>query len=80
MKKWLSFIRPSSSFTFVVKQQAMLKISYKPISPVFTSGISDAHNATNTVKFKWKYRTPQFPHTVPYPVNIFDDPFARPFD
>ena len=45
-----------------------------------TSDISDAHNATNTVKFKWKYRTPQFPHTVPYPSNIFDDPFARPFD
>lgn len=42
--------------------------------------ISDADNATNTIKFKYKYSSHRIPCRLHYPSNIFDDPFDRPFD
>lgn len=37
-------------------------------------------NATNSIKFKYKYSSPHFPITIDYGKNIFDDPFHRTFD
>ena len=42
------------------------------------SEISDADNATNSIKFK--YSSNHFPITIDYGNNIFDDPFYRTFD
>lgn len=42
--------------------------------------ISDAHNATNAIKFKYKYTRHRLPVRIKYPANMFDDPFSRPFD
>ncbi len=42
--------------------------------------ISDAHNATNSIKFKYKYTRHRLPVRIKYPANIFDDPFNRTFD
>lgn len=42
------------------------------------SEISDADNATNSIKFK--YSSYHFPITIDYGNNIFDDPFYRTFD
>ena len=44
------------------------------------SEISDADNATNSIKFKYKYATHRLPCSISYPANIFDDPFHRTFD
>lgn len=44
------------------------------------SEISDADNATNSIKFKYKYSSHHFPITIDYGNNIFDDPFYRTFD
>ena len=44
------------------------------------SEISDADNATNSIKFKYKYSSHHFPFTIDYGNNIFDDPFYRTFD
>ena len=44
------------------------------------SEISDADNATNSIKFKYKYSSHHFPITIGYGNNIFDDPFYRTFD
>lgn len=63
------------------RTSSLLTHTYTPIIITdLSSEISDAHNATNTLKFQWKYRTPQFPHTVPTHRNNFDDPFSSPFD
>ena len=45
-----------------------------------SSEISDADNATNSIKFKYKYSSHHFPITIDYGNNIFDDPFHRTFD
>lgn len=45
-----------------------------------SSEISDADNATNSLKFKYKYATHRLPCSIRYPDNIFDDPFHRTFD
>ena len=45
-----------------------------------SSEVSDADNATNSIKFKYKFTTRRFPATFKYPVNVFDDPFHRTFD
>ena len=45
-----------------------------------TSEISDAHNATNSIKFKWKYRTPQLRHHLKSELNTFDDTYSREYD
>ena len=42
--------------------------------------ISDAANATNSIKFKYKYSSHHLPITIDYGNNIFDDPFHRIFD
>lgn len=42
--------------------------------------ISDADNATNSIKFKYKYSSHRIPCRLHYPSNIFDDPFDRTFD
>ena len=39
-----------------------------------------ADNATNSIKFKYKYSSHHFPFTIDYGNNIFDDPFHRTFD
>ena len=44
------------------------------------SEISDADNATNSIRFKYKYSCHRFPITIDYSNNIFDDPFHRTFD
>ena len=44
------------------------------------SEVSDADNATNSIKFKYKYSSHHFPITIDYGNNIFDDPFYRTFD
>lgn len=44
------------------------------------SEISDADNATNSIKFKYKYSSHHFPITIDYGNNIFDDQFHRTFD
>ena len=44
------------------------------------SEISDADNATNSIKFKYKYSSHHFPINIDYGNNIFDDPFYRTFD
>ena len=46
------------------------------------SEISDADNATNSIKFKYKYKysSHRFPISINYGYNIFDDPFHRTFD
>lgn len=45
-----------------------------------TSEVSDADNATNSIKFKWKYAKHRFPAASKLPLNIFDTPFHRTFD
>ena len=45
-----------------------------------SSEISDADNATNSIKFKYKYATHRLPYSVKSIANIFDDPFHRTFD
>lgn len=45
-----------------------------------TSEVSDADNATNSIKFKWKYTKHRFPAASKLPLNIFDTPFHRTFD
>ena len=45
-----------------------------------TSEISDADNATNALKFKYKYARHHIPKSLKYPQNIFDDPFHHTFD
>ena len=45
-----------------------------------SSEISDADNATNSIKFKYKYAAHRLPYTVNLQSNIFDDPFHRTFD
>ena len=45
-----------------------------------SSEISDADNATSTIKFKYKYSSHRIPCRLHYPSNIFDDPFDRTFD
>ena len=42
------------------------------------SEISDADNATNSIKYK--YSSHRLPITIGYGNNIFDDPFHRTFD
>ena len=37
-------------------------------------------NATNSIKFKYKYSSHHLPITIDYGKNIFDDPFHRTFD
>ena len=37
-------------------------------------------NATNSIKFKYKYSSHHFPINIDYGNNIFDDPFYRTFD
>ena len=44
------------------------------------SEISDADNATNSIKFKYKYSSHHFPINIDYGKNIFDDSFYRTFD
>ena len=44
------------------------------------SEISDADNATNSIKFKYKYSSHRFPISINYGYNIFDDPFHCTFD
>ncbi len=50
-----------------------------PITDI-NSEISDADNATNSIKFKYKYSSHRLPITIDYGNNIFDDPFCRTFD
>lgn len=45
-----------------------------------SSEISDADNATNSVKFKYKYAKNRFPVSLCYPSNIFSESFCRTFD
>ena len=45
-----------------------------------TSEVSDADNATNSIKFKWRYAKTIFPASIKFPFNIFDIPFHRTFD
>lgn len=45
-----------------------------------SSEISDADNATNSIKFKYKYSSHHFPINIDYGKNIFDDPFHLTFD
>ena len=45
-----------------------------------TSEVSDADNATNSIKFKWKYAKHRFPAVSKLPLNIFDTPFHRTFN
>ena len=45
-----------------------------------SSEISDADNATNSLKFKYKYASHRLPCRVKSQANIFDDPFHRTFD
>ena len=42
--------------------------------------ISEADNATNSIKFKYKYSSYHFPITIDHSNNTFDDPFHRTFD
>ena len=42
--------------------------------------ISDADNATNSIKFKYKYTTLRFPVSFKSSDNIFDNPIHRTFD
>lgn len=44
------------------------------------SEISDADNATNSIKFKYKYSSHHLPINIDYGNNIFDDQFHRTFD
>ena len=48
--------------------------------PDINRDISDADNATTSIKFKYKYSSHHFPITIDYGNNIFDDPFHRTFD
>lgn len=45
-----------------------------------SSEISDADNATNSLKFKYRYAAHRIPCSVKSQANIFDDPFHRTFD
>ena len=54
--------------------------SYPIIITDITSEISDADNATNALKFKYKYARRRIPKSLKYPNNIFDDHFHRTFD
>lgn len=45
-----------------------------------TSEISDADNATNSIKFKYKFTDNIFPAKVPYPANVFTTQYTPPFD
>lgn len=45
-----------------------------------SSEISDADNATNSIKFKYKYTTWLFPVSFKTSANVFDNPFHRTFD
>lgn len=45
-----------------------------------SSEISDADNATNSIKFKYKYTTRRFPVSFKTSDNVFDNPFHRTFD
>lgn len=45
-----------------------------------SSEISDADNATNSIKFKYKYTTWLFPVSFKTSANVFDNTFHRTFD
>lgn len=45
-----------------------------------TSEISDADNATNTIKFKYKFTDNIFLANVPSPANVFTSQYTPPFD
>ena len=45
-----------------------------------TSEISEVHNATYSIKFKWKYRTSRFRHHIKSELNTFDDTYSREYD
>ena len=45
-----------------------------------TSETSDADNATNSIKFKYKFTDNIFPANVPSPANVFTSQYTPPFD
>ncbi len=71
----LSVLLLSNEVSLIVESQSV------PILVTdITSEISDADNATNTLKFKYKFARHRIPKSLKYPQNIFDDPFHRTFD
>lgn len=45
-----------------------------------TSELTDARNATNTIKFKYRYTTRQYPHTIATSVNTFTKEYTPEYD
>ena len=45
-----------------------------------TSEISDADNATNSIKFKYKFTDSISPISIPSPANVFTNQYTPPFD
>lgn len=50
------------------------------ITTDLTSEISDADNATNSIKFKYKFTDNIFPTNIPSPSNIFTPQYTPPFN
>ena len=74
--KHFSQLLLSRHVNIVEKGGALAPITVTDIN----SEISDADNATNSIKFKYKYSSHHFPITIDYGNNIFNDPFHRTFD
>ena len=76
--------RVSSISQLLLSRSVKIKECGGELVPVtitdINSEISDADNATNSIKFKYKYSSHHFPFTIDYGNNIFDDPFHRTFD
>nr|WP_295351456.1 hypothetical protein [uncultured Prevotella sp.] len=75
---------PHSKIYQALKDEIILAIPciYMPSITItdINSEISDADNATNSIKFKYKYSSHRLPITIDYGNNIFDDPFRSTFD